>query len=335
MAESSSDLLAVLADGRWHSGATLGERFGVTRATIANRVAALTEQGFKIHRVTGRGYQLADAFEPLQVADIQKHLGDSLWQTIDVLPAIDSTNRWLADQIADKPATHPRACFAEQQTAGRGRRGKKWASPAGGNLYCSASWQYAVTPEPLPALAPSIAVGLVRILRQYIPEVAIKWPNDLWVEGRKIAGILIEHSGEFGGTSRLIIGVGVNYKLPDQTDIDQPATDLQASLAEGIELPSRNVLAAELLASIASVATRFGRGEWDALRQEWCEFDVLRDRVVDVSGAEPIQGVACGMDSLGRLQIDTGSGMRAVSAGDVSVRPASQQQSRQQHGQQG
>lgn len=317
MTDRVGSLLAILADAHWHSGADLAEQFGVTRATIANRVATLVDQGFDIHRVTGRGYRLVDGFDPLLAEHIIASTEKKVWQAVDVLPVVDSTNRW----VSEKKQAHPRACFAERQTAGRGRRGKAWHSPAGGNLYCSASWEYAQTPEPLPALAPAIAVGLVQVLNQFVDGAEIKWPNDLWVDGKKLGGILIEHSGEFGGGSRLIIGIGLNVRLGNLGDIDQPATDIQHHLKPDIALPARNLLAAKMLDSIADVATQFGDGRWEELRQLWGQFDLLKDRPVTVSGGERLQGIACGMDSLGRLRIDTGSGIRAVSAGDISIRP--------------
>jgi BirA family biotin operon repressor/biotin-[acetyl-CoA-carboxylase] ligase len=320
---NSAELLGLvdaLADGDWHSGEKLAQRAGVTRAALAKRVAKLKDWGLQVEGRIGRGYRLSQPVERLDAAVIRKALPAvtrSRLRQVEVIAVTDSTNQRLLETAAGED---PRALLAEHQTAGRGRRGREWLSPFGTNLYLSLAWSFAHWPAQLTVLPIAVGIACARALRaQGLANVVLKWPNDLLVDGRKLGGILIEQRGEAGGACRAIIGVGINVAMQrgGNVRIDQPWT----SLAELGQAPSRNALAAELLAQLTLALDQFSGSGFAAFAAEWQRLDVTRDREVRVvSGKDSCDGIARGLDANGALQVETATGLRRVLAGDVSLR---------------
>jgi BirA family biotin operon repressor/biotin-[acetyl-CoA-carboxylase] ligase len=212
--------------------------------------------------------------------------------------------------------------FAESQTAGRGRRGRDWVSPFGSNLYGSMAFTFAAWPARFTTLPLAVAVAVARVVDQAgVASVGIKWPNDLVVGGRKLAGILIEPRGEAGGPCRVVVGVGLNLAMSaaQASAVTQPWIGLGEALA-GRAPPSRNALAAALLGELHSALTHFAHHGFAPFAAEWKRRDVLAGQPVRVEGGAPLQGVAGGVDADGGLIIETDAGRQVVHAGDVSVR---------------
>src|SRR5579859_2720681 len=188
--ERSHLLLHVLADGHFHSGETLAEAMGVTRAAVWKKVQALEKLGLAVFRVPGRGYKLAAPLQLLDPALISESLSPECrarLQGITVLDTVGSTNSWLAERPGD-----PAVCMAEFQSAGRGRHARRWVSPFAANLYFSMSWSFAEWPPGFTALGMVAAIAAVRALQALgLDGVGIKWPNDLVAGGRKLAGVLV------------------------------------------------------------------------------------------------------------------------------------------------
>ena len=214
--------------------------------------------------------------------------------------------------------------LAESQTAGRGRRGREWVSPFGSNLYLSLAWTFERWPARITTLPLAVAVALARVVdASGEPCVGIKWPNDLQVDGHKLAGILIEPRGETGGSCRVVIGVGVNFSMSEAQarGVTQPWTSLAGRLtARGRAVPSRNVFAAALITALYEALAHFSQFGFAPFAAEWNHRDVLRDRPVRVEGAAGIEGVASGVDADGGLVVETVQGREIVHAGEVSVR---------------
>lgn len=312
-------LIDALADGDWHSGEALAEQFGVTRAGLSKRVAHLRDWGLEVETRSGRGYRLAGALERLDEARIRERLPDGL--ALQVLPSTDSTNR-VATQ-ADG-ACDPQAFLAEHQSAGRGRRGRSWQSPFGANLYLSLAWSWPLWPPQLPALSLVVGVAAAQSLRAIgVQDVGLKWPNDLWVGGRKLGGILIEQTGEAGGNCRVIVGIGINVAMQatQGSGIDQPWTTVDAALGT-LAPTSRNQLASELLCALHAALSRFASEGLAPWREAWSRLDVLRDLPVTTLDAPVLTGTGAGIDDIGAYRIATADGLRTVYAGDVSLRPA-------------
>lgn len=319
------ELLDLLADGERHSGEALASRFGVSRAAMAKRIDKLRDWGVVLDAQAGIGYRLSQPLQRLDAARIAAALPPAvraLALSVAVEARIDSTNSRLLD--AD-PTQDPQALFAESQTAGRGRRGRDWISPFGSNLYLSLAWSFPAWPARLTTLPLAVAVALARALSSLgLPEAAIKWPNDLHADGRKLAGVLIEPRGEAGGPCRVVVGVGLNLAMQAEQAgaVTQPWTSLAAALAaRGRTPPVREAVAVAVLTELALALQHFQDFGFTPFAAEWRQRDLLRDRRVRFEGAGGTgEGVARGIDDDGGLVVEVDGERRIVHAGDVSVR---------------
>ncbi len=309
-----------LASGEWQSGEQLALAAGLTRAGLAKRIAHLREWGLNVESKFGQGYRLSQPLERLDLERLRATVPHDL--RLDVIALLDSTNRELMD--AD-PAQDPQALLAEYQSAGRGRRGREWRSPFGANLYLSIAWTYPLWPPQLPALSLAVGVVCARALHAAgVDGLRLKWPNDLWVQERKLGGILIEQRGESTGQCRVVVGVGINVAMQkaQAPDIDQPWITVDEALAIAGRAPaSRNLLASELLHGLHECLARYTVKGFEPYREEWLALDAMRGREVQVPGDNQLRGMARGIDQHGAFVIETRQGPRAVYAGDVSLRP--------------
>lgn len=308
-------LTDALADGQWHSGETLAQAAGISRAALAKRMDKLRDWQLDVEARQGLGYRLAAPLERLRVARIASRM------PVLVLAATDSTNTRLME--ADS-ADDPQALLAEFQSAGRGRRGRAWRSPFGANLYLSLAWSFAAWPRDLPALSLAVGVACARALRRVVPAVALglKWPNDLYVQGRKLGGILIEHRGEAGGNCRVVIGIGINVAMraAQAETIDQPWISLNEAAGNTV---SRNVLASALLDELQQLLESYAESGFAACADEWAALDLTRDREVSVKLADDeFSGIGAGIHADGALRVLAEGRLHLLHAGDVSLRLA-------------
>ena len=320
--DRSHAILHVLADGHFHSGETLAKSLGVTRAAVWKKVHALEKLGLSVFRVPGKGYRLADPLQLLHSGSIAEGLSPAVRDTlkgITVLDSVDSTNSWVAARDQD-----PEVCFAEFQSAGRGRRGRAWISPFAANLYLSLSWRFEEWPPGFTALGMVTAIAAVRALDSLgIPDVRIKWPNDLVAAGRKLGGVLIDIQGEPPRATRAVIGLGINVRMPNAAaqDIDQPWMDL-ATLTDG-NPPERNRLAVAVVESLVQAMREFADLGFAAFSADWQALDLVAGRTVALhSHEQTVTGVAAGVDEQGALLLKTPQGLKRFVSGDISLRIA-------------
>lgn len=320
--EAGLRLLGLLADGRFHSGEALGAALGMGRGGVWRVVRDIEALGFEVHGVTGKGYRLAEPLELLSEERIRAamapHDGPALGR-LDVLPTVDSTNRWLIGR-APAGAAAPAAVVSEHQSGGRGRRGRVWVSPFGQNLYLSVLWYFEDMAHALPACSLAVAVAVARAVAALgVGDVGLKWPNDVHWRGRKLAGMLLELVGEAAGPCKVVIGVGVNVNMM-AADIDQPWTSLRMATGQPWD---RNRVAARLLQEILAGVARFERQGMAACQADWDALDVARGRRVAVHLADgTVEGTALGTDGDGALRLRTDQGIRHFHAGEVSLRVA-------------
>lgn len=239
--------------------------------------------------------------------------------SLTVLDEVDSTNRYLMDcEAFDGARVH--ACVAEVQSAGRGRRGRGWISPRGANLYLSLLRGFDTASPPLPGLSLAVGVAVARALAGAGAEgIALKWPNDVLLGGRKLGGILLETSAGKSAPTRVVCGIGINVDMPGAAGaaIDQPWTDLARN---GIR-PGRNRLASCVLAEVLSAQTQFIEAGFERFRRDWESLDALRDAQVDLhTGAARRRGTARGVDDSGALLVEIDGQCERVISGDVSLR---------------
>lgn len=319
--ELESKLIQLLADGGFHSGSRLAGQLGVSRTTVWKTLQKLHHlYGVEIHSVKGRGYRLAQSIDLLDERKILENCQsrDRL-RGLDIHQSIESTNQWLAE--LPQAEFSGRVCLAECQTAGRGRRGRRWVSPFGQSLYLSIGWQFNCGAAELSGLSLAAGVAVARVLDQEgVPGVGLKWPNDLLWNDRKLAGLLLEVSGEQGGPSRVVLGLGLNVSLSHSQveEIDQPWVDL-ARICE--HPPARNLLASRLIDSLLQLFSSFEVQGPESLVESWNRFDVYRGRAVALLlGKERIEGVHRGIDATGALLLETADGLRTFHGGEVSLR---------------
>lgn len=195
-------VLKKLSDGRFHSGESLGKLLGVSRTAVWKAMQTMqSEYDVQVQSVKGRGYRLSQPVELLDEQAIMANLASETRQSLykfDILPHVDSTNRYLM-AAASQGAAGGHLVLAEQQTAGRGRLGRSWVSPFGCNIYGSLLWRFNLAASELSGLGIVVAVALIHALSDYTDALEIKWPNDILFNGQKLAGILLEMQGEANG----------------------------------------------------------------------------------------------------------------------------------------
>jgi BirA family biotin operon repressor/biotin-[acetyl-CoA-carboxylase] ligase len=313
------NLLKILADNEFHSGETLGMRLGVTRASISNHVKVLSSLGLDIYSVTGKGYCLAQPLTLLNLDKIREQLNESHTADIEVLNVVGSTNQYLKDKSTSIQTGH--TCLAEAQTAGRGRHGRKWVSPYAASLYLSMHWSFSGGYSALGGMSLAVGVAIVDALNQCgVQEVQLKWPNDIYVQGKKLAGVLIEVEGQIGSGCQAIIGIGINISLPKNVEIiSQPWIDL-AQLTE--PLINRNVLAGTLICELSKSLTLFNNCGLEPFINKWRALDVYANQAVKlIIGQQTVFGMSRGIDASGAILLETDYGVKAYHGGEISVRP--------------
>lgn len=319
-------LLAALASGEAISGAQLADREGVTRAAIWKQVETLRARGVPVEARGAAGYRLPWPVQMLDAARIRAALprgNAARLGALEVHWELDSTSSELQRRLGEAPDLS--FVLAETQTAGRGRRGRAWLSPPGLNLYLSCLKRFDGGFAALSGLSLAVGTMVLRAIETLgIEGAGLKWPNDVLAAGGKLAGVLVELSGEYQGPCAAVVGVGLNLRLTDalRAQAGQPACDL-ASLA-GEALPDRNTVAARLILALAEGLREFERQGFAAFAADYARHDLLAGRTLKLSGAQgQFEGTGAGVDARGALQVRLPGGeLRAVDSADVTVRRA-------------
>ncbi|MFT6899434.1 MAG: BirA family biotin operon repressor/biotin-[acetyl-CoA-carboxylase] ligase [Paraglaciecola sp.] len=311
-------LVTQLASGNFCSGEALGEQLGISRSAVSKHIKSLLELGLDIFSVTGKGYKLAAPIQLLASDLIGKYCRQFDTQQLEVLNVIDSTNQYLKDN--KERLTSGQACVAEAQTAGRGRRGRKWVSPYGASLYLSMYWPFAGGYQSIGGLSLAVGVSLSEALKKAgYDDIQLKWPNDIYAQGKKLAGVLIEVEGQIGGACDCIIGIGLNMSLPARVEeIDQPWIDIARLNGPSVD---RNKICALLLDEVTSSLHIFDQQGLIPFVQRWRALDVYRDQAISLTiGSKLIVGIGRGIDETGALLLQVDDKLHAYSGGEISVR---------------
>jgi len=320
-------LLNLLADGEFHSGEILAGQLGVSRASVFNALAGVGEFGVVVQRIRGRGYRLAHPWQQLNKDEILSWLGKDAGQfDIEILSQAASSNTLLLQRAgldaANGGAPSGSVLAVELQTAGRGRRGRVWHSGLGSALTFSLLWRFGCGLNSLSGLSLAVGLAQVRALKKLgARDVQLKWPNDIMTKQGKLGGVLIEAQGDVLGPSAVVVGIGINFTMPEnrRRQIDQPASALNEVCAK---LPSRNQLLAVLLQELAIVLQQFARDGFAALRNEWelCHIHQNQPIELQMPDASRLNGIARGVSASGELLLETAQGMRSLDSGDVGAR---------------
>ncbi|NWD25534.1 bifunctional biotin--[acetyl-CoA-carboxylase] ligase/biotin operon repressor BirA [Pseudomonas yamanorum] len=311
-------LLKLLKDGRFHSGEALGAALGVSRSAVWKQLQHLeAELNLPIHKVRGRGYQLASPLVLLSADEIARHVPAPAWP-VHIFDSIDSTNA-EALRLIEAGRAAPFLVLSEQQTAGRGRRGRKWVSPFAQNVYYSLVLRIDGGMRQLEGLSLVVGLAVLQALRDAgVRNAGLKWPNDVLVGQKKIAGILLELVGDPADVCHVVLGIGINVNMQKADEVDQQWTSLQL---EGGSAVDRNYLVARLSAQLQAYLERHQASGFSAIQGEWEQNHLWQGRpVLLIAGVNQVDGVVVGIDGHGALRLSVDGVEKVYSGGELSLR---------------
>jgi BirA family biotin operon repressor/biotin-[acetyl-CoA-carboxylase] ligase len=316
-------ILILLADGEFHSGTELADDLGISRSAVWKQVQGLNEWGLQYSAVSGKGYRLDRSLELLLESKINEFISgqaSALISSFEIHDQIDSTNSYLMER-SQHDALSGSVCFAEYQTDGKGRRGRHWVSPYGSNIYLSILWRFQQGPASISGLSLAIGVAVIRALKHHqVNNIDLKWPNDIYSQGKKLGGILVEVSGETDGPCNAVIGLGLNLFMPEAKaeQITQAWTDL--SKVTGQSRQFRNKLAGTLLNHLLPVIADFESIGIQSYLDEWRDYDCLVGKAATLFiGQQQFEGFVQGIDDKGMLLLERPDGsVQTFASGEVS-----------------
>lgn len=309
------EILGLLSSEHFVSGEELATQLGISRAAVSKHVDTLEDYGVAIYSVKGRGYKLAN---PVSLIDSSR-----LIQAVDnrcfYFDEIPSTNGFMLSHTSELKSGD--LCVAEYQSAGRGRRGRTWVSPYGHHLYFSQFWSFPQGMAQAMGLSLVVACSLVEVLKSFgIENVGVKWPNDIYLHFKKLAGILIEMSGQVDSECQLIIGIGVNMAMSEDQGkgIDQPWSDLSGLAA----IPNKTDLVIAMHKQLKRDIQLFEREGLVAFKARWQQADLFHGKEIRLlMGENHLDGICRGIDEQGAVLLEAADGIQAYIGGEISLRP--------------
>lgn len=309
------------ADG-FVSGADLARRLGVSRTAIWKLLENLRAEGITIESRPGLGYRFRRAADRVSAPRILAGL-NTKWLGHEVFshPVVDSTNQRAKDLAAQSDGAHGTLIVAERQTAGRGRLGRTWQAPPGRALLFSLLLRSRLAPRAVFGLTMAASVCLARTIQETTGVAAlVKWPNDVFAEGKKLAGILTEFSAFPDVINYAVVGIGLNVNQTgnDLSRLDQPATSLRQLTGRRLD---RVWFLGEYLSRLEGALEAVERGDLDALKADYDRLSLVLGRRVRVTGVmAPVTGRAVALAADGTLILEAGGRKIEVNCGDVSLR---------------
>ncbi len=320
LSDRAWQLLVLLADGEFHTGQALAQALGLSRPSVCKLVSDIEARGLVLFRIRGRGYRLPQPWQPLREQAVTTALGRSRDEfSIEIRREATSTNALLLQQAAQQ-ARGGSVLVAEWQTAGRGRLGRPWISGLGNALTFSVLWRFDVGLNALAGLSLAVGVAIVRALNALgVREAGLKWPNDVMMPQGKLAGVLLEAQGDMLGPSAVVVGIGLNMRLPELAalaQIGQPVASLASLCAP---LPAREIVLGVVLQELAAVLRQFSREGFAPFNTEWQRYHVFRDKPVRVNlpDGRSVQGIARGVGIGGELCLDVAGKRQYLNSGEL------------------
>lgn len=316
MSPLAKELFYLLHTGNLHSGESLAQHFGVTRQAIWKAINEL-KTGALVETIGRQGYRALYSYIPLSREAILSTLNESLVDDVITLIDVTSTN----EEIAKLPLTKALVMVSEMQTNGRGRNGKVWISPLARNLYFSMRIQFkAQALANLTSFSPALGIALVEYLQSKNIPAKIKWPNDIWVNGAKLAGILIETSAKSEHEVEMIIGIGLNnHPLADDNLAQNKATSIYQILGEAFD---RNTLIADIIQLISNLRDQYEAFTPPNIVELWNKNSALYQQKIRLfSPNREIIGTEIGIADNGALLIQHEDGsIQNYFSGELSLR---------------
>ncbi|MCK4738930.1 MAG: biotin--[acetyl-CoA-carboxylase] ligase [Deltaproteobacteria bacterium] len=299
----------------------MSETLAVTRSAVWKHVSSLREAGYNITARPNKGYSLSEPL-PFNAFEVSSKLKTSkIANNLLYFKELDSTNT-KALQLAKEGATEGTTLIAETQSGGKGRLGKDWHSPPGVNIYTSIILRPKIAPQKAQSLTLMAAIAVAKTIEEFSPiKPSVKWPNDILVEGKKIAGILTEMSSETEQINHIALGIGINVNMKDQdfpNDICKTATSLAVLKGEKID---RAEVARALYSNVEKWYKVFLDTDLSSIIDTWLNYFTSKGKKICVSGTPPTEGICMGIDSDGALLIknDDGTTKRVLSGEITSI----------------
>jgi BirA family transcriptional regulator, biotin operon repressor / biotin---[acetyl-CoA-carboxylase] ligase len=315
-------LLSLLADGQYRSGSSLVASLGISSPLLRKSLDELRALGVSIESSRGRGYRISGGLDLLNEHLISTELAPLNYDRIDVLKTVDSTNRVAQTHMSD--GSRQVLVAAEYQGEGRGRRGRQWVSPYAANLYLSLGYRFKGGAASLQGLSLAVGLAVQQTLASLgVTGVQLKWPNDLLLEKRKLGGVLIELAGDLSGECSVVIGVGLNVKMPGgvKSSIDQEWADLGKHMSGAL---TRSQLLIEIVRSLTQLLNEFEGKGFSEYAQHWQAVHAFQDHSVRLlMGHAEVEGICRGVDAKGEVLVEVEGKLNSYPAGEISLRGVS------------
>ena len=304
------------------SGQELCNKFGVSRTAVGKAINGLKAAGYEIEAIQNRGYKLVSAPDVMSAGEIKSML-NTQWagQEVYYFDSIDSTNT-KAKELAETGHPSGTLVVADQQIAGKGRRGRSWESPSGSGIFMTLMLKPEMNPNNASMLTLVAALAVGRAIQEVTGVNAqIKWPNDIVLNGKKVCGILTEMSAQFDYINHIVIGIGINVH---NREFSEEISHMASSLM--LECDGRTFHRAEIIAKTMEHFEHYyeifmATEDLSALVNEYNSMLVNLHKIVKVlDPKEPFEGKAMGITPRGELVVDTWESRKMVSSGEVSVR---------------
>lgn len=309
-------------EGGLVSGEEISGVLGISRTAVWKHIKSLRALGYSVVAVPSRGYRIVSSPDLLVPDDISSSIVvDRIGGRIICLRETESTNI-VAFRLAEEGAEEGTVVIADAQTQGKGRMGRRWESPAGTNLYCSVIVRPPISPMQAAQLTLCSVVAVARAVEKATTLIpSIKWPNDVLINGKKVAGLLNEMSAETDKVNFVILGIGININMTAEqfsADLRHPATSLLLESGKKID---RRAVACSLLESLDELYSLFLSRGHQPIRDEWLSRTNVLNRRVSVSSHDTaVCGIVTGIDEYGALLLQCDDGrMEKILAGDVTI----------------
>lgn len=317
---TTSRLLAALSADNFISGTRLGELLGVSRTAVWKQIQQLEQLGIEVITQRQQGYKLAAPLSLFNKAVIGQQLKENASQLeLKLFSTLGSTND-EAKQLLAAGKTSKLLVLTEMQTSGKGRRGKSWVSPFGSNLALTLGFKIDADISSLQGLSLALAVELQECLNEFCSiDLGFKWPNDIYLNNKKLCGILVEVGGDFSGPFNLVLGIGLNLTKSNQfNSIEQPFICLE----EAGFIIDKNLLAARLAIRIEKMLPEFLTKGFAAWQEKWNKQHLWYGKqAVLINGANKKQVEIKEVNSHGELMVINEDGqLESINSGELSLR---------------
>ncbi len=314
-------IILILSDGKFHSGEDIAKQLQLSRTAIWKHISELKNHGIEVYSVKGRGYQIPNGLDLLDHDSVYSLLGACLDkpEQLEVLSSIASTNRYLLSKPLNEK---PMVCLAEYQSAGRGRLGRNWYSPFARNLYLSIKMKLPIGIEALSGLSLAVGCAVAQSCDELgVEKIRLKWPNDLRIEGAKVGGVLVELATQAQQGADVVVGLGVNWDMPDSSVIDQKWYNLKPLVNDGI---TRNTAAAKFIEAIINALGQFCEHGFTSFKACWDKYDECKGEIVTLLFPKKrIHGKCLGVDDSGAILLEHEGKVHRFIGGEISLRKKS------------